>query len=80
LGFALKPSRFGTKNIVLTNPPILLHKLDHTSGTFADSGTYALMGAAAVLGGMAHMTNSLTVIMLEAMGNMQYVLPLMVCK
>lgn len=29
----------------------LLHKLDHTSGTFADSGTYALMGAAAVLGG-----------------------------
>jgi H+/Cl- antiporter ClcA len=25
----------------------LLHKLDHTSGTFADSGTYALMGAAA---------------------------------
>ena len=26
----------------------LLHKLDHTSGTFADSGTYALMGAAAM--------------------------------
>lgn len=29
----------------------LLHKLDQSSGTFADSGTYALMGAAAVLGG-----------------------------
>jgi len=43
----------------------LLHKLDGSSGTFADSGTYALMGAAAVLGGMARMTISLTVILLE---------------
>ena len=32
----------------------LMHKLDHTNGTFADSGTYALVGAAAVLGGGSH--------------------------
>ena len=36
----------------------LLHMLDHTSGTFADSGTYALMGAAAMMGGFSRMTIS----------------------
>ena len=55
----------------------LLHKMDQTRGTFADSGTYALMGAAAITGGIARMTISLTVMILEGTGDMQYVLPLM---
>ena len=56
----------------------VLHTADGYHGTFADAGTYALVGAVAVLGGVARMTISLTVIMLEATGDMQYVLPLMV--
>jgi chloride channel 7 len=46
-------------------------------GYVADSGTYALVGAAAMLGGMARMTIAGTVIVLEACGNMAYLLPLM---
>lgn len=55
----------------------LLHKLDSSRGTFADSGTYALMGAAGITAGITRLTISLTVMVLEGTGDMQYVLPLM---
>ena len=47
-------------------------------GYVSDSGTYALIGAAAILGGMARMTIAGCVIVLEACGNITYLLPLMV--
>ena len=46
-------------------------------GYVTDSGTYALIGAAAILGGMSRMTMAGTIIMLEASGKSEYLLPLM---
>uniref|UniRef100_A0AAY5EDM5 Chloride channel protein n=1 Tax=Electrophorus electricus TaxID=8005 RepID=A0AAY5EDM5_ELEEL len=56
---------------------VLLPNKTFIKPIWADPGKYALMGAAAQLGGIVRMTLSLTVILVEATGNVTYGFPIM---
>jgi hypothetical protein len=55
-----------------------LFSLQYPDMAWSEPGKYALIGSAAMLGGVVRMTISLTVIIIEATGNITYGLPIMV--
>ena len=51
----------------------------HPEETCVTPGMYALLGAFSALGGVTRLTLSLTVIMFELTGTLDYIVPCMVC-